>query len=551
MWRGAEMRKTNWPIYGAYALLALVVLGPLLRRGFVLSLDLVFTPHVRMPASVGNDYVFRVLLHVLHYVLPADVIEKIVLFLSVWLAAVGMYRLFEWTAEAEHTKHYRLSAAAPFFAGLFYAVNPFTYDRFMAGQYLVLLGYALLPWFARALLHFVGRPTWRAAIVLTVWTLAVSIVSIHAIGFMVILAAVGVVQAAWRRGDKVRLLKMSAVVAALFVLASGYWLLPLTLGSSTAAANIDSFSSTDRAAFSTVGDGVAGRLANVLRLQGFWAENRDLYTLPQAHIPGWGMLGLVIWGLVFVGGLRMWRDRRELFVTFGGSALLATVLAAGTLNNWLSGHVPFFAGYREPEKFVALVALAFAMFAGQGVNVALRRCRTWGGRSLSVVGTTGLLLVPIAWTSTIFWGFNNQLAAAAYPADWFRTNRWLDADKTNFHVLFLPWHLYMYFDFAGRIVANPTPQFFDKPVIASDNPEFKGIKPAPNTTDLQITTILARASGRNDLGAQLARLNVKYVLLAQDDDYANYSYLVGQRDLKLVRNGTTLQVYRNEAWREH
>ena len=57
---------------------------------------------------------------------------------------------------------------SPFlFAGIFYMINPFTYDRLMAGQYNVLFGYALLPWFAGALLKFLREPDWKKSFALS------------------------------------------------------------------------------------------------------------------------------------------------------------------------------------------------------------------------------------------------------------------------------------------------------------------------------------------------------------------------------------------------
>ena len=43
-------------------------------------------------------------------------------------------------------------------AGLFYAVNPFVFDRLYAGQLGVLLGYALLPFAVDALLDAARKP---------------------------------------------------------------------------------------------------------------------------------------------------------------------------------------------------------------------------------------------------------------------------------------------------------------------------------------------------------------------------------------------------------
>jgi len=140
-----------------YAVVALLILLPLLGRGYILTLDMVFTPHIRWPVGGTNSYPFWVLLHYLNQLLPSDVIQKLLLFTIFLLAGVGMHRLVRnIDVRCKQTAgQYTLGA---FVAGTLYMVNPFTYERLMAGQYAVLFGYALLPWLARALLIFLERP---------------------------------------------------------------------------------------------------------------------------------------------------------------------------------------------------------------------------------------------------------------------------------------------------------------------------------------------------------------------------------------------------------
>lgn len=535
-----------------YSGLALLVLAPLFRRGYILTLDMVFTPKLRMPAHINSSYLFYAALHILNYVLPSDVIEKVLLFVILVLAGAGMHLL---TRHLSNTSADSYHAIGAYFAGVFYIINPFTYDRFMTGQYLVLFGYALLPWFVRALLAFLEKPAWRRTPVLTAWAVAISIVSIHTVGMLAILTIVALCLKAWRERANSewlgKLLKFGLSGLVLFLLASSYWLVPLALGRGSTASAISSFSANDQSAFATVGGSAIGRLGNVLRLQGFWAESRNMYTLPQAHIPTWGLLALMLWALVILGATAMWRNgQRRLVLPFGVSMLVAIILAIGTLNGWLVGHVPLFAGYREPEKFVTLVALGYAVFASRGVATMLKYCHEQGGKFFLILASVVLLLLPVVFASTMFWGCNGQLRVAQYPAGWFAANRRLNADHGDFQTLFLPWHLYMYFDFAGRIIASPAPNFFDKPVIISDNPEFNGAASANSTAAKKyLDRILPEAGRTNIFGEALAKYHIKYVLLANDDDYAKYGYLGRQSDLQLVSKNATIELYRNEAYR--
>ncbi len=539
-----------------YSLTALLILVPLLGSGYILTLDLVFTPLFPMPSVASSSYLLRLILHYASYVMAGDILEKFLFFLILVLSAAGAYGFFMEIVTDKTTKVSNSSTTllAAYTSGLIYMLNPYTYDRFMAGQYNVLLGYALLPWFATALIRFISVPDKRRSTSLLLWALAISIVSIHSVGFMCLLVVGAFVCAVWSRRSDVtylrRLYKHVLAIIALFLLGSSYWLIPLILGHSVTANEINNFGPSDRVAFSTLGGSVFGRIVDVLRLQGFWAESRGLYKLPQDVLGIWYVLIYIIWVLVIIGMISLLRSgKKSIIFIFGVSAIIAIVFATGTFNAFLADNIPFFVGYREPQKFVAMLGLTYAVFAGFGVSKIVELLKKNAARPLYIIGCVVLLLLPFAWAPTMLWGFDNQLTPVQYPAAWSTINKRLDADPNNFNVLFLPWHQYMYFSFAGRIIANPASQFFDKPTLVSNNPQFGGITPPPNATDAKINKILNTAKTSASLGNELKNLNIKYVILDQDDDYANYSYLNGQNDLKLVYTSATLDLFENLAVR--
>jgi hypothetical protein len=117
---------------------------------------------------------FHYLANAVNAVLPGWLIQKLILLAIFTLAGLGMHRL----VPAE-------SLWAKYAAGVLYVINPFTYSRFMTGQYLVLAGYALMPWFVGHCYDFLDTPTWRTALRLTLWTAAIGFLSIHFLGFAV------------------------------------------------------------------------------------------------------------------------------------------------------------------------------------------------------------------------------------------------------------------------------------------------------------------------------------------------------------------------------
>jgi hypothetical protein len=225
------------------------------------------------------------------------------------------------------------------------------------------------------------------------------------------------------------------------------------------------------------------------------------------------------------------------------AAAIAVCIALGPLNAWLARWLPFFAGYREPQKFVALLALAYSYYLFWMTNWALGYCkRLW--QKISVVLL--LCLLVCLYTIPIFWGGYTQLAPVAYPPDWAAANTLLNRDKHPGSVLFLPWHLYMSFTFAGRIIANPAPDFFDRPVIVSDDPEFNHAPPQfydPLKYSIGHKLLPELAVGQ-PIAADLRHSNIRYVIVAKELDFQQYVSLTKQPSLTQVQASRTLLVYR-------
>ncbi len=530
-----------------YAILALAVLLPMLAPGFILTLDMVFTPELRTPEQISSSYLFHAGLHYLNVILPADVIQKVMLFAILILSGFGMHLLVRHIQNSkDRAGEFALWGA--YIAGAFYMINPFTYSRFMAGQYAVLLGYALLPFLMKAVLEFFAVPTLKRSLVVGLWLTVIGIVSVHTLGLAAVLIISALAVYAWRsrRNGNITLTTINYGLAglAVFVAASGYWLLPLIIGSGSQGMAVSQFSVSDQQAFTTTGAGWAGQLGNLLQLQGFWAESEGLYLLPQEQLSAWALVVLLVWALVGIGLRRIWKDHRAMAVIFIAAGLGGVILAiAGT------GNLGALAGFREPHKFAGLVALAYALFASFGVVSVM----TWAkkkGEAIFGLAAVLVLLLPVLLTPTMFWGFSNQLSARRYPADWHEMNERLNGDTGDFRVLALPWHLYMHYQFAGRVIADPTEKFFDKPVVASNELEFKNASPTFPDDDKKLLSerILPDAKESHNFGEELESLNIKYILLSKAYDYKDLGYLDEHEDLELVEETATLKLYRNVAY---
>jgi hypothetical protein len=531
--------KTYWP----YGLMTLLVMLPLLTPGFILTLDLVFTPSLTLPDNTTSSYPFRALLYGLSSFVPSEIIEKVILLNILLLAGIGMHRLIHYVEPRQ-----RGIGWGVYIASIFFMINPFTYSRFMAGQYAVLLGYALLPWFARLLVEFGRLPALKTALKLGGLAAIIGIVSIHTVGELVLLLIASLAIALWRHRRHLKAyLRYGSIAAAVFLLASSYWLVPLALGKGPTAQLIGQFTSADATVFATTGENPLAKLGNIVRLQGFWTEERDLYLLPQDRMVLWGFMALVIIGLVIWGGIILWRKQRALFVLFTASGLAAMLLAAGAMEP-LAQHISLLSGYREPHKLVGLVALAYSVFLAFGIHAALAKARRRSETGYAIA-TVAFLMLPLLLTRTMLWGFDGQLKPRHYPADWFSINQRLEQDDSNSAVLFLPWHQYMSFRFAGRIIANPAPAFFSKPTIVSADPELDGAVGSKSSPQQEAVQHILSAK-RQNFSEQLAAQNIKYIILAKELDYRKYTYLDSQSDLKPIKEYQTATLYLNQSWRK-
>ncbi|HSX43244.1 MAG TPA: hypothetical protein VLF59_04110 [Candidatus Saccharimonadales bacterium] len=538
--------------FAAYGSLALLIMAPLLRPGFVFALDMVPTPVWRLPGQMTSSYLFYACMHALNFAIPADVLQKLLLLAIFLLAGLGMHKL---VGKLHVSRVVSINQElGTYFSGTFYVVNPYTYSRFMAGQFAVLFGYALLPWFMGAVLGFLREPGWRKACKVGGLAAIIGIVSIHTLGLLLLILAIGTGLTARRlRQDPAALRRLTGLLAlgvGVFIVLSSYWLLPLAVGHGTTASAISGFGAGDQQAFMTLGHGALGRLANIERLEGFWVEAQGLYRLPQALGPlWWPALGLVL-GLAVTGAIQLWRTgKQHETIWLGLSVLLAAVLAAALVTPWLSTHVPLFAGYREPHKFAGLVALAYAVFAGNGVVAVLDQCQRQGAQAMLAVMAIFAAL-PFVFTPSMLLGGGRQLSTHQYPSGWFTVNARLNADPHQFKVLFLPWHLYMHFDFAGTIIANPAQNFFDKPTLVSNNPEFGRSSPnQPDSVKAYIAGhLLPDAQHHTDLAARLSHLHIKYIVLAEESDSSAYQYLDHQKGLRLTYSDSAIRLYKNDMF---
>jgi hypothetical protein len=403
-------------------------------------------------------------------------------------------------------------------AGTLYAVNPFVFNRLYVGHLPLLMGYALLPFATASALRSLSSLSSRWLVPALWWAMLTALSPHFAWIYGVVITGVAATSFWSKEYPLRRVIGWFATCVGGFAIMSAYIVLPHS------ATNLSTkVGSTSLSLYRTTGDPHLGLFANVLSLYGFWRIGPGP-ELPKDVLSGWPFVmfaillvtlfgawlairkeklrsdgpgggdpaendGLPISGLSVevpdvrhpdVGSSSRLEQRRLglllLFVGIAGYFLaLGNQGPTGGLFLWAYDHLPFFAIMREPQKFLMLLVLAYAVFFGWGVerlsHVDISSKRAGAVAAAVLIGVA----LPLGYTPTIFDGLAGQITTSPLPTSYQRANA-LMGDGTG-NILYLPWHNYMEYPFTdGRVVANVAPTSFSRNVISGDDLEAGGVE---------------------------------------------------------------------------
>ena len=436
---------------------AALILGPLLRPGYVLSYDMVFAPRMPvgadsvglgsgLPRAVPSDLVVAAATHVL----PGDLVQKLVLAGLLVAAGFGAARL---TAPAAVPR----TAAA-----LAYVWTPYLGERLLLGQWAVLVGYAGLPWLLAAAHRVRSARRGERHEVRTAWAWLVVVLGLTCLGgapawLLALLTVPFALGYGLRHEPRAALLRLLAGFGALAVYALPWAVPALTrpggLGADGAGAE----------AFAPHADTPLGTVGSVLTGGGIW----NAQTVPLgrgAVLPA--VAAVVLVGLGLVGVVRRRRD--PVIAALAGAAVVGlgvVVLTCFAPGARLVGRLPGGALLRDSPRLLApwllLIALGFAVACAELVRRVSRS---------AVPAAALLVLLPVAVLPALGWGVSNRLAPVGYPHDFVQVRALLAADHRAGAVVVLPFDAYRRFGWnRGGTVLDPMNRWLDRPVIVSSD----------------------------------------------------------------------------------
>jgi hypothetical protein len=552
---GRAGRRVGLAVGGVLALLAL---GPLLVRGYVLTYDMVFVPRLELtrgllgldtavPRAVPAD----LLVALASRLVPADLVQKLALAGVFLAAAAGAARLLPSTVPAA-----RAATAA------LYAWNPFLYERLLMGHWGLLVSYAALPWVARAAIDL--RLGTRGALRRLVLTLAVAAAGSPPGGLIATLVALclavtpsrpgsgavgstavgpGAVDSPERqpwppatlplRGPKPPGPRVAAargrggpnphaarvgIVVGVGLVVNAPWLVPSLLRPGGVPVRAEGV-----AAFGARAEGPLGTMGSLVGLGGTW----NALVVPPG-VGSWPWLaGFAVVLAVAGAGLpllgRRWPPGVAvgLLVAAGAGLVVAAAPALPGLRDLAEVVVTRLPGgglIRDSQKFVAPLALAEAVCFGLGVERVLPGLPVRWARPAAA----GLVVAPVLLLPALAWGAAGRLAAVDYPPAFAEARAAMAADPVPGAVLVLPWHLYQPYAWNGdRVVLDPAQRWFTRRAVGNDDLELVGLT-VPGE-DPYATRLGPLVRGSAPLAPALPGAGVRYVLVFKTGDWPAWS----------------------------
>ncbi|EAP99246.1 hypothetical protein JNB_03720 [Janibacter sp. HTCC2649] len=435
---------------------AFVVLGPALGPGVVIAYDMPWSPDARWtPFVLGQDtpaprvVPSDAVMVLLGKVLGAGLTQSLVLLAILVGLALGAVALLEEIApDAGLAARCACAVAAVW--------NPFVSERLVIGQWVVVLGLAVLPWALRAALRTAQGTSGAYAV-----TLAVCVAGVGGVNSVLIVAAavVPVLLTGLGRGTR-SVLRSLAVVVATIVGVSAVWMVPSLV-------NSPPVSGASADAFGPGADTPFGVWGSLLSGGGFW----NTASHPTARsVPLIALLAALL-SLVAVASLvaevrrsHRWPLAAPVLVGVAVVGLSAAPFARDAWS-WLVTGLPGGGALRDSQKLLAIWVLALAL----GVGLVVERLLRVLPRAIigsAAVGVTGLVVLL---SPQMAWGMGGRLQAVDVP-EGYRTAATRLSDLPPAEVGLLPWSQYRRYDWNDRRVSLTLgPRIIDQTVLFDDS----------------------------------------------------------------------------------
>lgn len=476
--------------------LALLVLLPLLRPGYLLLRDAVSTPRSYLsagalgltaaPRATPQDFAVALASHLV----DGGIVVKALLVLGLWFAGWGAARLVSVVLPAA-------GAAGQFVAITLAVWNPYVAERLLQGHWSLLLGYGCLPWVATAMLGL--RLGGSGFFALAFW---IALAGLTPTGLL--LAATVALTCVAAPGDGRPRWLCAATGLGFAVVGALPWLTASALGSLTSQTAANGLGVS---AFAPRAETGLGTLASLASLGGVW--NGD--AVPDSRTTLFAVASAAVLLAVVAVGLPAALRRATavpLLVLAAVSVLVPAGLATGPGLHVLTAvvdAVPGLGVLRDGQKWVALAVPGYTV-CGAGAVVTL--ARWWRPAVAGLVCCVALVLA----LPDLAWGVWGRVTPVHYPSGWAAVAAAINREPAD--VAVLPAGTMRRFSWSGPApVLDPLPRWVRADVLTTGDLVISGVTvPGDGVHAREVQELLLRGADPS----ALARAGVGWVVVESD-----------------------------------
>lgn len=403
---------------------------------------------------------------------------------------------------------------------LIFFFNPFVYARIMIGQVGVILSYLFLPVFMFYLLTLFKDFQPKTAIKAALAAALVSNFQAQYFAFIILIFIITLISFYFSKNsekDIKKYAKISLIFLAIFIVFNIYLIQGLF------SDNIfSSINSQHESFFAPKPDAGISAISKIIGMWGFWRELA--YTTPYDKLSSlWYIMLLIIIILLIWGYYNDMNFSHS--KTFFAMWWIGILFAAGISHpftapifDFLFKNLPFFNGFRDSHKFLALTAFAYAYFIPIGIYDIAERLKAKKLTNYAIIAIAALFIIAYSYPMI---NLSSQINSTQYPSSYAELNTFLQTHQTNNYIIYLPWQTYLTYQWTyqtssdGRIAA-PINQIIQAPVLVGPD-EFSG----QTLIQSKISSCISQKSIQC-----LQNNNIKYIIKDKCAVYPdNYSWI--------------------------
>jgi len=491
--------------------------------------------------------------------IDGSIITKGIIITSLWFSGLLTYYL---------CRFFKKSFSTSFIVGIFYMFTPWFFDRIVAGDLNGIISYVLLP----LIVLFFAKITYtRRILAKIIYTILISLLTylVNLVAFTLLfvpLILYSVVNIVYSDDPKKRLSSNVKTLAMIFAI-RGYWIIfpfiQVGFGSTGILFNLEDLIWRSQNA----------QIINVIRLLGFVMSWFSPAIEKSSYYFVWIFASFFVPIIVFTGIITSSKDEYVVFAML--LAIVSIFLGkginppAGQIYLWAYKNVPYFQMYRDPNKWVMLLCLSYALLFSITVDLIvkfilyvrptlrIKLSKTYLLRSLFSILLILIIFADFIFSLPFFTGdFGGNLKAVNFPNDYYLVIKWLLNQSEDFRVLWLPPDPYTQYDWFDRSY-----QQGDLIARFSTKPNFLSLGNDEAGRFSYFVISVLHHNLTKYIGKLLAIAGVKYIIMRNDAEGWWWSHLPEpytrdklkrvleqQQGIKLIKKFGTLDIYQNDFY---